>query len=70
MEIIILVTLLIMNGWQKRNGKEVFRVLKDNNHYIAAVVLGYFSSLLSGTTIGYTIWFVLELSVKVFKLYA
>ena len=70
MEIIILVTLLIMNGWQKRNGKEVFRVLKDNNHYIAAVVLGYFSSLLSGATIGYTIWFVSELLIKVFKLYA
>lgn len=70
MEIIILVTLLIMNGWQKRNGKEALYALKVNNRYIAAVILGYFSSLLSGATIGYTIWFVLELSVRVFKLYA
>lgn len=70
MEIIILVTLLIMNGWQKCNGKEALHVLKGNNHYIAAVVLGYFSSLLSGATIGYTFWFVMELTTKIIKLYA
>lgn len=69
MEIIILVTLLIMNGWQKRNGKEALQMLKSSNNYIAAVVLCYFSSLLSGVTIGYTIWFVMELGVKLFKLY-
>lgn len=70
MEIIILVTLLIMNGWQKRNGKEAMHTLKSSNNYIAAVVLGYSSSLLSGVTFGYTIWFVLELGVKLFKLYS
>ncbi|AFV29119.1 hypothetical protein IME11_70 [Escherichia phage IME11] len=70
MEIIILVTLLIMNGWQKRNGKEALCALKNSDNYIAAVVLGYFSSLLSGVTIGYTIWFVMELLVKLFKLYS
>lgn len=70
MEIIILVTLLIMNGWQKRNGKEALHALKSSDNYIAAVVLGYLSSLLSGVTIGYTIWFVMELLVKLFKLYS
>lgn len=69
MEIIILVTLIIMNDWQKRNDKEALHALKSSNNYIAAVVLGYFSSLLSGVTVGYTIWFVLELMVKLFKLY-
>lgn len=70
MEIIILVTLLIMDGWQKRNGKEVLYLLKSSNNYIAAAVLCYFSSLLNGVTIGYTIWFVMELGVKLFKLYS
>ena len=70
MEIIILAILLTMNGWQKRDGDAALHVLKDNNHHIAAVVLGYFSSLLSGATIGYTIWFVSELLIKAFKLYA
>lgn len=70
MEIIILVTLLIMNRWQKQNGAGMMSTLLSSGNNITATVLGYFSSLLSGVTVGYLIWFVLELIVRVIKLYA
>lgn len=70
MEIIILVTLLIMSHWQKHNGAGMMNTLLSSGNNITATVVGYFSSLLSGVTVGYTIWFVLELGVRIIKLYS
>ena len=70
MEIIILVTLWYVTSWLGKHRVNISNSLHYQQKHFMQGVWGIMSNTVVGATIGYTIWFVMELIVRVLKLYA
>lgn len=70
MEIIILVALWYVTSWLSKHRVNINNGLHYQQKHFIQSIWGLLSNTVVGVTIGYTIWFVLELGVRIIKLYA